>query len=666
MLPLLLALACSRAQAPAAAPEHPSILLVTLDTTRADSVEPESTSVATPTLAALAERGTRFTSAYTTTPQTLPAHASMLTGLYPAGDGLHDNGRTLDARQPVIAERLKAAGYATLAFVSGYPLDRQFGLARGFDLYDDQLGAGLAERSAGATTDRALAALATQPPGPLFLWVHYYDPHEPYAPPEPYRSRYAQTPYLGEIAYMDHELGRLLAAVEARTPDVRILVVGDHGEGLGEHGERYHGDLLFQGTVRVPLLLAGPGVPVAVRREAVSTRHVFDTILQWAGPGGPHSLLTPHPELVLGEAMRPYLQYGWQPQVMAISGAIKVIRSGRTRVYDLAADPGEERDLSATFDLDRDLRQALRDYPIPSPNPTADAAAQQLDDEARRKLASLGYIASGSPPPLRADAPEPSAMTALFPVLDAAASAFVGGRYADAIPLFEQVLTADPSNLVVTLQLAVAHSVLGRETQAMSYFRRARALAPDSVDVKHYLAMHEFENGRWSEAEPLFESVLAAMPDRLPALRCLAKIRERQNRLDEAAALLARAVRLDSEPAAALLELGGVDMGRGDTAGALAAFERARDLQGAAFSHFLDLGVLFLADGQLAAARDALDRVPASSPQYPLALFKRAQVSVLLGEQDRAERVRHAWALGDDRTRPLIERERLFRGIPLR
>ncbi len=662
---------CSRskeAALQAAAPaSRPSILLVTLDTTRADSVQPESTAVETPTLAGLAARGTRFAAAYTPVPETLPAHTSMMTGLYPAGHGLHDNARRLDPGRPLLAERLKAAGYATAAFISGYPLDRQFGLARGFDLYDDRLGAGLAERKAGDTTDRALAYLAKSGSAPLFLWVHYYDPHEPYAPPEPYRTRYVEHPYLGEIAYMDHELGRLVPAFEQRSSggDFRILVVGDHGEGLGEHGERLHGDLLYQGTVRVPLVLVGRDVPIAVRSDPVSTRHVFDTVLAWAGLSGAKGLLAPSHELVLGEAMKPFLQYGWQPQVMVIEGDTKVIRSGHTEVYDLATDPHEQHDLAGQVDLDRAVREALRDYPIPSPNPAADAAPTQLSQEALRRLASLGYLASGTPPKLRPDAPDPKDMTALLPILDEAGALFVRQRYAEAVPLFTQALAKDPENLMVTVQLAVAQSMLGHEQEASRLFARARRIDPDSVDVKHYLAMHEFQTGKWKEAEPLFESVLAAMPDRLPAIQCLAKIRERENRLDEAAGLLERAAALESAPAETLVELGGIDMARGDTAGAIHAFERARTIQKGGFAHALELGVLYLADGQLEAARDALDQVRPDDPDYPLALFKRAQVSVLLGEPDRAERVAEAYRHADDRTRPLIEHEKLFQGIPL-
>ena len=175
-----------------------SILLVTLDTTRADAIGPEAKGVETPSFNALAARGLRFRQAYTTVPQTLAAHSSMMTGLYPAGHGVHENGRFLSDQQPVLAARLHEAGYRTAAFVSAFALARRFGLARGFDLYDDEFPSGLNERSAEQTTDRALAYLKQQSAAPLFVWVHYYDPHYPYAPPEPFRARLLD--HVGQIA----------------------------------------------------------------------------------------------------------------------------------------------------------------------------------------------------------------------------------------------------------------------------------------------------------------------------------------------------------------------------------------------------------------------------------------------------------------------------------
>ena len=332
---------CSRTE-PTEAPStpRPSILLVTLDTTRADAVSPEAAT--TPYLGRLASEGTRFAQAYATVPMTFPSHVSLLTGLYPSEHGVHENSRSLGAGHPLLSEQLAAAGYTSAAFVSSVVLDRQFGLAHGFDPYDDQLGSGKSERSATETTDRALAWLATAPARPLFVWVHYYDAHAPYAPPEPFRSRFAGEPYRGELAYVDAQLGRLVAAFRARPAagGHRIVVVGDHGESLGEHGEAQHGNLLYQGAVRVPLVLAGDGVSAGTVNAPVSARRVHDTVLGWAGLPAPRSLSASVSEPVLGEAMKPFLSYGWQPQVMAVEGRLKVIRSGAIEVYDLVADPG--------------------------------------------------------------------------------------------------------------------------------------------------------------------------------------------------------------------------------------------------------------------------------------------------------------------------------------
>jgi arylsulfatase A-like enzyme len=265
---------------------RPSILLVTLDTTRADSIGPGSVGGRSPGFDAVAARGRRFTQAYATAPETLPSHTSMMTGLYPAGHGIHENARFLAANHPVVAERLKQAGYRTSAFVSSFVLARRFGLARGFDVYDDELAAGVVERSAKETTDRALASLATRSAQPLFVWVHYFEPHAPYAPPEPFRQEFAQDPYLGEIAAMDAQLARLVEGFERYARDgggtAAIVIAGDHGEGLGEHGERQHGHLLYQSTMHVPLIVAGPGVQ-AGEVAVPSTSQGSSATTAWSG-----------------------------------------------------------------------------------------------------------------------------------------------------------------------------------------------------------------------------------------------------------------------------------------------------------------------------------------------------------------------------------------------
>ncbi len=214
---LLFAAACHSAGQPASKATdaaRPSILLVTLDTTRADAIGPDAADVATPAFNNLAARGRRFRQAYATVPETLPSHASMMTGLYPAGHGVHENARTVGPDRAVVAERLKQAGYRTAAFVSSFTLARRFGLSRGFDVYNDEFPPGQSERSSRDTTDAAVAEIQKQSRRPLFLWVHYYDPHYPYLPSEPFRSRYLKKPYLGEVAAMDQQLGRLVLQFE--------------------------------------------------------------------------------------------------------------------------------------------------------------------------------------------------------------------------------------------------------------------------------------------------------------------------------------------------------------------------------------------------------------------------------------------------------------------
>ncbi len=611
-------------------------MLITLDTTRADAITAEIA----PNITSLKQRGMDFTQAYTAVPQTLPAHTTMLTGVYPAAHGVHENARPLTGNHALAAETLRASGYHTAAFVSAFALARRFGLARGFEVYDDDFGAG-AERNATETTNRALAWLAQQKSGPFFLWVHYYDPHYPYTPPESYRARFAKQPYYGEVAYMDAEVGRLVNAIKG---PITIVIAGDHGEGLGEHGEMQHGNLLYQATTHVPLLVIGG--KSGVSDAPISTRRVFD-ILTGAAP---------QPEMVIaGEAMKPFLDYGWQPQVMAIEGRQKTILAGTTEVYDVVADPMEAHNLAPQANLSREVRTTLRDYPVPSLQEAATSAA--LSDEERRQLAALGYVASGVKPVVRKDAPRPADMAPLFPILDEAAGLFVREQYAKAIPLLEQILQKDPHNLDAALRLATSHSTLGHEAQAVAAFERARAIAPDSPDVRTYLALHLARGSRWAEAVPMLEQILAASPDKVPAIEALALLRQRQGRVDEAVVLLQRLYRLRTPSSVELVRLGELAMQVGNTPVAIEAFEKARS------GHDLELGVLYLASNRLTEARDALDRVPAASPDYPMALFKRAQVSVLLREGDAGARIALAREHANAMTRALIDREKLFVGL---
>jgi arylsulfatase A-like enzyme/Tfp pilus assembly protein PilF len=639
--------------------DKPSILLVTLDTTRADAVGPDAVGIETPAINAIAAAGLRFRQAYAPVPETLPSHASMLTGLYPAGHGIRENARTLQAGHVVAAERLRTAGYATAAFVSSFTLSARFGLARGFDVYDETFPGGRAERTAAETTDAALAYVASAPRQPLFLWVHYYDPHHPYTPPPPYGERFAHAPYLGEVAYMDEQIGRLVKAFTGRSGrPPAIIVVSDHGEGLGEHGEDLHGNLVYQATMHVPLIVAGPGIRSGVSETPVSVRRVFHTLLDWAGIDASGSLRHAPAEVVLGEAMRPFLAYGWQPQVMAVDGRHKAILAGRVEVFDVVGDPGEVRDLAGDTDVAARIPRELREYPVPA---TAVARTPDvLDEQARRELASLGYVSAGVAPVVRKGAPRPADMVDLFETLDRASGLFVSGRYRDVIPLLDRILARDPYNLDAVLRLATSYSMLGQDQRAVAMFQKAVGLAPDSMDVRMYLAAHYARGAAWERAIPLLDQVLSVWPDRLPALEALALVRERQGRLGDAVELRQRVVRLRTPSGAELAALGALAMQADRTAAAIEAFEGARSL-GHSPAHDLELGALYLAARQFDRARDALDRVPATHPDYAMALFKRAQVSVLLHESDRAARIERARRGASAETRVLIENERLFR-----
>lgn len=644
-----------------AAVPRPSILLVTLDTTRADAIGPGAKGMTTVSFNAVAARGRLFQQAYSTVPETLPSHASLMTGLYPAGHGVHENARHLAEGTPVLAERLRQAGYRTAAYVSSFVLAKRFGLDRGFDVYDDALAVGRQDRTATEVTDAALAELDRSPAAPLFLWVHYWDAHHPYTPPEPFRSAHRGSPYLGEVAYMDAELGRLVDAFERRAKGPSaIIIVGDHGEGLGDHGEAQHGNLLYQSTMRVPLVLAGPGVAPGVEADPVSIRRVYHTVLDWAGLGAADSLRSESQDVVLGEAMKPFLEYGWQPQIMAVQGRQKAIFTGATELYDLAADPNETRNLGGGADVPSGLRKALDDYPVPSPETARVPAALSAED--RQKLASLGYVSATAAPVVRKDAPRPVDMIRLFDALEEASTLFVQAEYAKVIPLLERIVAQDRYNLDATLRLATANSALGHQAKALAAFRRAGELAPKSDDVRMYLALHYARGKDWIQAVPVLEQIVAASPERLPAVEGLAFLRARQGRIEEAVSLLRNVYELRTPTAEELARLGEMAMEAGQTDTAIDAFERARGAQGSAFRQDLELGALYLSARRFDDARAALDRVPASHPAYAMALFKRAQVSVLLREPDAAFRIDQARRLADATTRELIAREKLFLG----
>ena len=357
------------APVPAAPAIRPNVLLITLDTTRADRLGSYGYSGAsTPNLDRLAAAGVRFNRALSSAPLTLPAHASVMTGRHPYTHGVRNNGHfTLAADVPTLAAAFEAAGYETAAFVSSFVLDRQFGLARGFTRYDDALD----EAPAGGMTslelerrgDRTVAAAsdwlasrssrtATQP---FFLWVHLYDAHHPYVPPSPFREQFAGRPYDGEVAFDDALVGALLQRAGFGSATTMVVVAGDHGESLGDHGESTHGLFVYEAALRVPLIMAGPGLAASVVSEPVGLIDVAPTILDIAGLGAlPNAdgrslraLMTnggagEEAPPVYAETYFPQFFMGWSPLRTIQTGRWKFIEAPEPELYDLLADPAEK------------------------------------------------------------------------------------------------------------------------------------------------------------------------------------------------------------------------------------------------------------------------------------------------------------------------------------
>lgn len=332
----------------ASAAGKPNIILITIDTLRADHLGCYgSKSNASPHIDQLASKSIVFENAFSVAPITLPSHTTILSGVYPNKHGVRDNAVFAPAPQPLLQESLKADGYHTAAFVSGAPLLNRFGLARGFDLYDDDFTG--RERTAEATTQRALQWIAQQK-SRYFVWIHYYDPHAEYQPPDPYRERFRNQPYDGEIAFVDDQIGNLLEAIHS---NATILITADHGESLGEHGEKTHAVFLYNATLRVPLILYSPGARPGHRSDPVSLVDVAPTLREIAGLSAAESdgisLNKPSPDRSLfAESLYAQRNFGFAPLYAEIHSGLKFIQAPHPELYDLRTDPKEQTNLYGT------------------------------------------------------------------------------------------------------------------------------------------------------------------------------------------------------------------------------------------------------------------------------------------------------------------------------
>ena len=542
------------------------VLLITLDTTRADHLgcygrHPSNT----PTLDKLCAQGIRFDNAVTSTPVTLPAHASILTGLLPNHHGARYNGEfKLDPKYPVLTEELKAAGYQTAAFVSSFVLERRFGLDRGFDTYDDHVEAlssrrgsiSRNERDAEAVTDAVLAYLRERDFGkPLMLWVHYYDAHAPYAPRMQPSTSASKDAYAAEIGDVDRALGRLLDSAGLDLENTVIVVAADHGEGLGEHEERTHGLFLYESTTRVPLILRVPDGLLDRSSESglaalIDIRPSLLSLLgiESAGPADGIDWLSrrrgPH-EGVYQEASMPYFDFGFAPEYAWRTANDHFIGGSSPELYALSEDPGEHVNRALEIDVSRAdfLRQRLDAVMLDGPD-IIEAAShrEEADPDTLARLRSLGYLGGAAP---ESGAHLPDTRTRIR-----------------AIDLFQD---------------AIIDRDTGKPLQALGRLTRADALSPRNLSILRLQANIELQLGRYDSAEKTLTGVLAIKRD-AASLVLLAQIRILRADYVGASDLLDAAERLDGDSGGGWIARGDIAHRQGDIAGAEAAYRKAQDL----------------------------------------------------------------------------------------
>lgn len=600
--------------------DKPNVLLVTLDTTRADHLGAYGYAAAeTPNIDALAHRGVLFAEATSPAPLTLPAHASIMTGTYPTYHGIRVNGNTaLGQGQTTIAETLRERGYATGAWVAAFVLDGRWGMNQGFEVYDDRfdlgkykhLDLGTVQRPANEVVDAALAWLDRHEKDPFFAWVHLYDPHTPYEPPEPFRSRHGPRGlaglYDGEIAFADQQLGRCLSWLQEHGLEDRtvVVVMGDHGEALGNHGEASHGYFVYDDTLHVPLIVATPfaslrGVRVAAQ---VSSVDVLPTLFELLGipiPKLAHGrslvpmMLEPRRDWATwayGESMTPNIQFGWSSLHTLRSSRYKLIKAPRPELYDLAADPGEATNVIARNPaVAEEMRQRLDRLMAETGKGAPEPETADLDKETRDRLAALGYV--GGPVASRTDATQPLAdpkdKLPVFAAVQQAGELILEEKYDAAAQTLESALREEPRMPQALLMLGGAYSELGRNREAREQFDRVLKEDPKSVQ----------------------------------ALVGVASLLMKEGRTDDVVTLCKRTLSIDERNTQAHVLLGEVYTRRKDPGQALVHFEKAVEIQPKLTQNRLNLAAALIEVEQYDRAESLLKQIVAEYPRFPLAQF---------------------------------------------
>lgn len=513
-----------------------NLLVVTLDTTRADALGCYGNSrIETPRLDALAAAGTRFDQAMSAAPITLPSHSTIFTGTYPLYHGVRDNGAfALPAASRTLAEVLHEAGYATAAAVGSYPVIASTGLAQGFAVYDDSLparaeGSSLffQERSA-VEVNQAILPWLRQQRGPFFAWIHYWDAHQPTSPPAPFDQLYAADPYFGEIAFVDRSLGVVLdtLAEQGELDSTLVVVVGDHGEGRGEHREDSHSILLYGSTLRVPLIVRPPqGMRGQVVTRLVGTVDLLPTILDLLGLPIPEGVqgrslaatirdgsALPRPPPYYAETLAPRLSFGWGELRALFVDGLKYVHGPRPELYRPADDPHEVHDLLAELPADgARVRGQLESFLSTQAGHDRAAAIAELDDEGRANLEALGYIsASGHSPgeireELHGSGPAPQDRVADNSLISRAKQLLDQHDFAGARHAIEELRSRDPDNAYYTGLLAIAAVSANDNEAALAALAAAPSISRVARDVAVELARRLFERGDEEEALALIE-----------------------------------------------------------------------------------------------------------------------------------------------------------------
>ncbi len=620
-------LACAPELPPTAAPER--ILLVTIDTLRADRLGCYGAGRAhTPHLDAIADGGVRFEAAMAPTPLTLPSHASMMTGLEPPRHGVrHNSIYSLERSHPTLAGELQKAGFATAAFVGSAVLDSRFGLAGGFDHYDDQVASGrvsgaigFAERPADQVVDAALAWLEGAPDR-FFLWVHFYDPHADHKPPKGFASAFASDPYAGEIAFVDYQLGRLLDGIRERWGASGLLVAAtsDHGESLGEHREITHSYTLYDATQRIPLLLSGPGLPAG--RSVAGLARLTDlapTLLALVGldplAGADGRDLQPLIEGAESEPRNAYLEtlatqldHGWSPLLGIRTDRFKYIRAPTPELYDLIDDPQELRDIHAVAPDVAARMDRLLSARIGSAHA---GASIPLTEEFRLRLQSLGYEVPALP-------------------ADTERLGIVGGP--------------DPKAEIEVLgEIAKAHAALSRG-RADRALRLLSGLGDRGPAVAALRATAALAAGDPKAAEQDARSALRGQPNRPDLFLILGKSLAAQRRFADAVQAYESARQLDPSSSQAHNAIGRTLERQGMIGEAAEAYREARIANPANVEAGWRLAALLLEAGRADRGEAVLDELPASAAQSPAAALRLSRAEQSAGLLERAlDRLRAA------------------------